>query len=95
MFGYATRGGVANAWRSICKDAGIPYLSPHAARHGFYTDLRVIQGIDPITAAKAGRWSDPALPDKIYAHSDTDEHEIRNSFGTNPVQIENKKSGKI
>ncbi|MDF0598963.1 tyrosine-type recombinase/integrase [Psychromarinibacter halotolerans] len=87
VFGYASRTGPLKAWRSACARAGIPYIAPHAAgRHGFYTEMRVRQGLDPVTAAKAGRWSNPALPDAIYAHSEADEREIRSRAGTNPVQ---------
>lgn len=41
----------------------------HAAgRPGFYTELRVRQGVDALTAAKAGRLVDASLPDCIYGH---------------------------
>ena len=73
VFGYADRTGLTSALRAACKAAEQPYLSPHqAGRHGFYTELRVRQGLDPVTAAKAGRWSNPQLPDRIYAHAETD-----------------------
>lgn len=95
VFGYASRTGPLKAWKSACERAGIDYLSPHAAgRHGFYTEMRVRQGLDPVTAAKAGRWANPALPDAIYAHSDIDEREIRGRAGTNPVQRPAARSAK-
>lgn len=80
------------AWATICKKAGIQLLSAHSGRHGFYTELRVRQGVDPITAAKAGRWKNHALPDARYAHVETDQAEIRARFRTNPVQAESDKS---
>ena len=46
----------------------------------------VRQGVDPVTAAKAGRWSDPNLPMRIYAHEETDAADIRALFRTNHVQ---------
>jgi integrase len=83
VFGYATPTGMLNKWRTICAAAGIAYLPPHqAGRHGFYTEMRVRQGLDPISAAKAGRWADPALPDRVYAHSDVDERSLREKVGT-------------
>lgn len=83
VFGYASPTSMHARWRTICTAARIPYIAPHAAgRHGFYTEMRVRQGLDPITAAKAGRWSDPVLPDRIYAHSDLDERELRERAGT-------------
>jgi len=63
VFGYGSSTGYNTRWKTICKRAGIPYLSAHpAGRHGFFTELVVRQGVDPVTAAKAGRWSDPNLP---------------------------------
>jgi len=85
--GYGSSTGYNKRWRTICNHAGIPYLSAHAAgRHGFYTELRIRQGVDPVTAAKAGRWKDPTLPDRIYAHSETNEAELRERIRTGVVQ---------
>ena len=85
VFGYATRAGYRKRWATICDKAGIEALTAHSARHGFYTELRVRQGVDPITAAKAGRWKNAALPDSVYAHAEADESAIRALFRTNPV----------
>ena len=83
VFGYGGPTGCSKRWRTICKRAGNPYLSAHrAGRHGFFTELVVRQGIDSVTAAKAGRWSDLNLPMKIYAHSETDEADVRALFRT-------------
>ena len=88
VFGYGSSTGYNNRWKTICKRAGIPYLSAHrAGRHGFYTELVVRQGVDPVTAAKAGRWSDATLPMRIYAHAETDEAAVRARFRTNHVQV--------
>ncbi len=91
VFGYATRGGYMKAWKTICKKAGIPYLSAHSGRHGFYTELRVRQGVDPITAAHAGRWKNASLPDARYAHVETDQAEIRERIRTKPAQADSPK----
>jgi hypothetical protein len=84
-------------WRRICKAAGIPYLSPHeAGRHGFYTELRVRQGLDPVTVAKAGRWADHTLPERVYAHAleTASEADLRALIGTKLVQTVTGKSRK-
>lgn len=87
VFGYASPTGYNKRWRTICKKAGIPYLSAHAAgRHGYFTELVIRQGVDPVTAAKLGRWSDVTLPLRIYAHPETPEDEIRARFCTEQVQ---------
>jgi integrase len=87
VFGYGSSTGYNTRWKTICKAAGILYISAHpAGRHGFYTELRVRQGIDPVTAAKAGRWKSVALPDQIYAHAETDEAQIREQIRTGRVQ---------
>lgn len=95
VFGYETRTGPIKAWKHACKEAGIPYLSPHAAgRHGFYTELRVRQGVDSHTAAKAGRWAGPALPDRVYGHSETDERAVRAMIRTGQVHAQPMKPAK-
>lgn len=87
VFGYQSPTGYRKRWLTICKLAGIAPLSAHAAgRHGFFTELTVRQGVDPITAAKAGRWSDVTLPLRNYGHAEADEADIRARFRTNPVQ---------
>lgn len=87
VFGYATSTSYRKAWSTACKKAGIEDLGAHAAgRHGFYTELRVRQGVDALTAAKAGRWSDASLPDRVYGHPETPEADLREMFRTNRVQ---------
>jgi integrase len=89
VFGYGSSTGYNTRWKTICKRAGIQYLSAHpAGRHGFFTELVVRQGVDPVTAAEAGRWADPNLPMRIYAHAETDEADIRARFRTNHVQAD-------
>lgn len=95
VFGYATRSGMRKAWATICKEAGIEPLSPHSLRHGFYTELRVRQRMDPVNAAKAGRWSNPSLPDSRYAHTTKSEQEIREAIRTNLVQRNNREPIKL
>lgn len=91
VFGYGSSTGYRKRWQTICKKAGISYLSAHSAgRHGFFTELVVRQGVDPVTAAKAGRWSDPNLPLRIYAHAETDEAEIRARFRTDHVRTDHE-----
>lgn len=83
IFGYGSSTGYNNRWKTICKRAGIPYLSAHAAgRHGYFTELVVRQGVNAVDAAKAGRWSDANLPMRIYAHSEINEADIRARFRT-------------
>ncbi|AZV79887.1 site-specific integrase [Parasedimentitalea marina] len=87
VFGYGSSTGYNSRWKTICRAAGIPYISAHpAGRHGFYTELRVNQGADPVTAAAAGRWKSVSLQDQIYAHVKADEAEIREQIRTGHVQ---------
>ena len=87
IFGYVSSTSYNERWKRICAKAGIPYLSAHeAGRHGFFTELTVNIGVNPVDAAKAGRWKDPTLPMRIYAHSKADEAAIRGLFRTKPVQ---------
>ncbi|MEQ8292649.1 MAG: tyrosine-type recombinase/integrase [Roseovarius sp.] len=94
VFGYATPTGYRKRWLTICRDAGIAPLSAHAAgRHGFYTELRVRQGVDPVSAAKAGRWKSVSLPDQIYAHAEDDQAMLREQIRTGRVQRTEDETG--
>jgi integrase len=86
VFGYAGPGNYRKRWKTICRNAGIEMLTAHCCRHGFYTELRVNQGFDPITAAKAGRWKNHSLPDRVYAHVEENLANIRELMRTPPVQ---------
>ncbi|WP_180901437.1 tyrosine-type recombinase/integrase [Martelella soudanensis] len=81
VFGYASRHGVYEVWKKACARAGIEYIPPHAAgRHGFGTELTVRQGIDPVTAAKHGRWSSPRILLDTYAHAEDSSASIHDAF---------------
>ena len=70
LFGWAGVQGPQKAWRKTCERAGIRYLSPHeAGRHGFGTEMVVRQRVDVVTAAKLGRWRDPTVLVRRYAHA--------------------------
>ncbi len=87
VFGYVSSTSYNERWKRICAKAEIPYLSAHeAGRHGFFTELTVNIGVNPVDAAKAGRWKDPTVPMRIYAHSKADEAAIRGLFRTKLVQ---------
>jgi hypothetical protein len=68
-------------WRQACKDAGIEYLPPHAAgRHGFGTETIVRQKIDPVTAARKGRWSSAKVLLDTYAHAEESSSSVQEAF---------------
>lgn len=97
VFGYASHSGMLTAWKTICGRAGIPYLTPHeAGRHGYYTELRVRQGLDPVTVAAGGRWAHHALPDQAYAHAHEGktEADLRDRIRTSLVQTARPKPAK-
>lgn len=92
VFGYKSRSSVYGAWATTCKKAGIEDLDPHeAGRHGFGTEMLVRQKLDPVTVAKAGRWSSPSVPLRTYGHSENAADKVREALQngrnrTNPVQ---------
>lgn len=87
LFGYLRKDGVYRTWRRVCRDAGIEIIMPHAAgRHGFGTEMLVRQGIDPVTVAKAGRWSDVQMLMERYAHPEDHEARILNAIRTGREQ---------
>lgn len=78
--GGGRSGALYARWKAACAKAGIAYIAPHAAgRHGFGTEMIVRQGVDPVTAAD-GRWSDPSVMLKTYAHPEDSEAAVRAAF---------------
>lgn len=87
-------------WRQACTDAGIEYLSPHAAgRHGFGTEAIVRRKIDPATAARDGRWSSPKVLLDTYAHAEDGSVSVQSAFRDGLEAARTKlvqgKSGKV
>lgn len=100
LFGWKYRWGAYKPWRACCEAAKIEIIMPHAAgRHGFGTEYVVRQGIDPVTAARDGRWSSPAVLLATYAHAEDGEATRqavmdRTRARTKPVRRKNGTSGK-
>ena len=100
--GGGRSGALYARWKATCKAAKIEYLSPHAAgRHGFGTEMIVRQGIDPVSAARQGRWASPAVMLKTYSHEEDSEARVRDAFAagklaarTPAVQSKTKKQVK-
>jgi integrase len=91
LFGYLKRDGIYKIWKRICRDAEIEQIMPHAAgRHAFATEAIVRQGIDPVTVSKVGRWADPNLVLKTYAHAENEDEIIKDAFRTGRVQAETR-----
>lgn len=81
IFGYTSRHSVYGPWQTACARAGIEYIAPHAAgRHGFGTETVVRQGVNPVDAAKAGRWSSPRVLLDTYAHSENSNTKVKEAF---------------
>lgn len=81
LAGTGRSGAIYRRWKAACKKAGITYLSPHAAgRHGFGTEMIVRQKVDPVTAAREGRWSDPSVMLKTYSHPEGSKERVREAF---------------
>lgn len=74
-------GALYRRWKATCVKAGIEYIPPHAAgRHGFGTEMVVRQRVDPVSAAKEGRWSSPAIMLETYAHPEGSRETVRAAF---------------
>lgn len=79
--GGGRSGALYARWRATCERAGIQYLPPHSAgRHGFGTEMIVRQGVDPASAARQGRWADPAVMLRTYSHEEESEAKVRAAF---------------
>ena len=91
VFGWAGKQGPDKAWRATCELAGIPYLTPHeAGRHGFGTEMIVRQRLDVVTAAKLGRWRDPSILLRRYAHALGLDATAEAVFGTSKTPFNGK-----
>lgn len=96
VFGFASSCGPLKAWQRACKEAGIPYLSPHAAgRHGFGQEYNVRQPVDEKAAGQFGGWSDLGLMKRTYTHAEGVEDKIHAAFRTGLVQAENETGLKL
>lgn len=74
-------GALYKRWKATCAAAGIEYLPPHSCgRHGFGTEMIVRQGIDPVSAAREGRWADPSVLLKTYSHAGDAQAKVRDAF---------------
>lgn len=95
LFGYLRRDGVYSTWKRVCRDAKIEQIMPHAAgRHGFGTELLVRQGLDPVTVAKAGRWTNPKMLMDRYAHAEDHNARVQAAFRTGRVQSQTNQGDK-
>lgn len=91
IFGYLRRDSVYKTWKRVCDKAEIDIIMPHAAgRHGFGTEMMVKQGLDAVTVAKVGRWADPQMLFKTYAHPDGAEDKVQEAIRTSRVQAESE-----
>lgn len=87
VFGYQGKNGVYKTWKKACEKAGIAEIMPHAAgRHGFATEMLVRQRLDTATVAKAGRWSDVALMQRVYMHDEDATDKVQEALRTGRVQ---------
>lgn len=88
-------------WQAACEAAGIEYLPPHSAgRHGFGTEMIVRQGINPVSAAKEGRWANPSVMLKTYSHPEGSKEAVREAFlrgkeASSTPAVQTKKSGRV
>jgi hypothetical protein len=81
---------------AACKEAKIPYLSPHAAgRHGFGQEHVIRQGSDSKAVGKFGGWSDTVLLARTYTHAEDFEDKILAGFRTGLVQAESETGLKL
>jgi integrase len=96
VFGFASSCGPLKAWRRACKEAGIPYLSPHAAgRHGFGQEHVIRQKVDSKAVGRFGGWSDTVLLNRTYTHAEGFEDKILTGFRTGLVQAESETGLKL
>jgi len=93
IFGYASKDGPRSAWSTACTRADIDDLTPHeAGRHGFATETFTRNGVDLKACTEYGRWSDPSLFLRIYAHAEESTEKVLTAIRTTPVQENEEKN---
>ena len=68
VFQYGCVSNARKVWNNTIDRAGIKYLSFHCCRHGFATAM-LRAGVDPVTIAEHGGWSDVTQLFKTYGHA--------------------------
>lgn len=67
IFRYTTPCSARRVWNDVIDRSGLERLTFHSCRHGFATTL-LHRGLDPVTVAKLGGWSDVSQVFKTYGH---------------------------
>lgn len=85
VFRYSSYQTAKWPWRDAIARARIEPLTFHACRHGFATAM-LQAGVDPVTVAKLGGWSSPALVFSTYGHAAEDDRAADRIIGAELAQ---------
>lgn len=88
LFGYASRFGIRNRMKAVCRRAGIPFVPPHqAGRHSFATNA-LAMGASAKEVMEAGGWKTARLVLETYAHANHAGRSIAERFDAETAQAE-------
>lgn len=88
LFGYASRFGLRNRMKAVCRRAGIPFVPPHqAGRHSFASNA-LAMGATAKEVMEAGGWKTARLVLETYAHANEAGRSIADRFDAELAQPE-------
>lgn len=80
LFGYASRHGLYQRMRAVCRRAGLPFIPPHqAGRHSFASNT-LEDGASLRQVMEGGRWKTARLLLETYAHANRGGRSIAERF---------------
>ncbi len=86
IFGYASRFGLRNRMKAVCRRAAIPFVPPHqAGRHSFASNA-LAMGATAKEVMEAGGWKTARMVLETYAHANDAGRSIANRFDTELAQ---------
>ena len=90
IFGYASRFGLRNRMKAVCRRAGIPFVPPHqAGRHSFASNA-LAMGATAKEVMEAGGWKTARMVLETYAHANEAGRSIADRFDAELAQSEDE-----
>jgi len=90
IFGYASRFGLRNRMKAVCRRAGIPFVPPHQAGRHSFASTALAMGATTKEVMDAGGWKTARMVLEIYAHTNEASRSIADRFDAELAQPEER-----